>query len=69
MKSPGALSQRIASLAATHRAIDGFIREETRRPAPDFAHIAALKRQKLSLKDSIAVLSRRAGAPPQGRTA
>ncbi|HBK90742.1 MAG TPA: hypothetical protein DDZ68_03620, partial [Parvularcula sp.] len=50
MKSPGALSQRIASLAATHRAIDGFIREETRRPAPDFAHIAALKRQKLSLK-------------------
>jgi hypothetical protein len=61
MKSPDALAPRLASLAAEHRALDGLIREESRRPAPDFAYIAALKRRRLAAKDALTGLSQRAG--------
>ena len=60
MKSADALAPRLASLAAEHRSLDTLIREETRRSAPDFAHVAALKRRKLAIKDQLAALSRRA---------
>jgi hypothetical protein len=69
MNSPAALAPRLASLSAEHRLIDDLIRAEMRRPAPDFAHIAALKRRKLGIKDQISELSRRAAETKDGLTA
>lgn len=43
------------SLEARHAGLDRRLEEERRRPAPDTAIIAALKKQKLKLKDTLAL--------------
>lgn len=42
-----------ASLQARHSLIDDRIREEQARPLPDTAAIAAMKKQKLQIKDTL----------------
>lgn len=69
MNTPVALAPRLASLSAEHHLLEDLIRSETRRPAPDFTHIAALKRRKLSIKDNIAALSQRAAETRGGLSA
>lgn len=69
MMTPDALAPRLARLAAEHRSIDSLIREASQRAAPDFAHISALKRRKLAIKDSLAFLSKRAGSSLDGLSA
>lgn len=41
------------SLSRQHIALDGQIRDEELRPAPDAARIQKLKKQKLALKDKM----------------
>jgi uncharacterized protein len=41
-------------LQARHRELDTRIQEEERRPSPDSDKVAALKREKLKLKEEIA---------------
>lgn len=57
------LKPRLLSLAAEHRALETALHRESSRRAPDFVRVASLKKRKLALKDAIALLSRRAGAP------
>jgi uncharacterized protein len=40
-------------LKARHREIDTRIQEEERRPSPDYAKVAQLKKDKLKLKEEI----------------
>lgn len=47
-------SSHISALNAKHAGLDARIRSETARPAPDSLLIAALKKQKLMLKQEIA---------------
>ncbi|MEW5729329.1 MAG: YdcH family protein [Pseudomonadota bacterium] len=47
------LQDRIESLKAKHAALETAIDAEVRRPLPDDAHIADLKRQKLRIKDEL----------------
>jgi hypothetical protein len=54
MSSP----QHAESLRAKHAAIDLQIQQEENRPKPDDVLIAELKRQKLRIKDEIALLER-----------
>ncbi|MFZ3481707.1 YdcH family protein [Sphingomonas sp. 3-13AW] len=42
-----------ASLQARHSMIDSRIKEEQGRPLPDASAIAALKKQKLHIKDAL----------------
>ena len=51
------LDERIDALKAKHQALETEIEEEVHRPSPDDTHIASLKKQKLKIKDEIAVLS------------
>ncbi|MDX9859543.1 MAG: DUF465 domain-containing protein [Rhodospirillales bacterium] len=51
------LDERIDALKAKHQALETEIEEEANRPCPDDIHIASLKKQKLKIKDEIAVLS------------
>lgn len=69
MDTPIALAPRLASLSAEHRVLEEMIRAEHRRAAPDFAHLAALKRRKLAIKDHILALSRRTGEGRGGLSA
>lgn len=48
-----AIEQRIRELDARHRDLDIIIRAEAQRPAADPTQIAAMKRQKLKLKEEI----------------
>ncbi|QHL89557.1 DUF465 domain-containing protein [Sphingomonas changnyeongensis] len=43
----------LAALEAKHAGLDALIVSEMRRPLPDEARIAQLKKQKLRLKDEI----------------
>jgi hypothetical protein len=54
---PMSLDERIDALKAKHQALETEIEEEANRPCPDDIHIASLKKQKLKIKDEIAVLS------------
>ncbi|WP_375573691.1 DUF465 domain-containing protein [Ahrensia marina] len=47
------VESHLAELERRHLAIDSKISDEERRPAKDGLEIAALKRQKLSLKDEM----------------
>lgn len=69
MMSEAALTPRLASLSAGHQLLEGLIRQERRRLAPDFAQAAKLKQRKLSINDKIAALSRRAAETSGGLTA
>ncbi|MFZ4600948.1 MAG: YdcH family protein [Caulobacterales bacterium] len=51
-----ALEARLRELDSRHRDLDATIQQETRRPATDDARIAALKRQKLRIKEEIETL-------------
>jgi hypothetical protein len=51
-------SERLESLRARHAGLEAEIAEENKRPHPDDAHIHALKKEKLKLKDEIARLER-----------
>ncbi|NDC58665.1 MAG: DUF465 domain-containing protein [Alphaproteobacteria bacterium] len=51
-----ALEARLRELDSRHRDLDATIQQETRRPATDNARIAALKRQKLRIKEEIETL-------------
>ncbi len=48
---------RIASLTAKHRDLEVVLETEARRPVPDEAMIADLKRQKLRIKDELQRMS------------
>ncbi len=48
-----AIEQRLRELDARHRDLDIIIKAEAQRPAADPMQIAALKRQKLKLKEQI----------------
>lgn len=54
------VESHLAELERRHLAIDTRISDEERRPAQDGLEIAALKRQKLSLKDEIERLRKEA---------
>ncbi|MBU6372340.1 MAG: DUF465 domain-containing protein [Alphaproteobacteria bacterium] len=51
-----ALESRIRELDNRHRDLDVAIQQETKRPATDDARIAALKRQKLRIKEELETL-------------
>src|SRR6185437_11508180 len=57
------LQDRIQTLRAKHADLEADIRQETARPWPDDIHLIKLKRQKLRIKDMIAVCTRRDDAP------
>ena len=46
----------LATLNARHAALEASVSAETRRPQPDQAMLAKLKREKLKLKEEIAQL-------------
>ena len=56
------VESHLAELERRHLAIDTKIADEERRPAQDGLEIAALKKQKLSLKDEIERLRKEAVA-------
>ena len=43
------------ALEAKHAVLDRQIADETQRPAPDSATLAALKKQKLRIKEEMAI--------------
>lgn len=47
------MQAHIQSLSEKHAALEQTIAEELKRPLPDEARIAALKRQKLRLKEEL----------------
>lgn len=47
-------TSHVSALNAKHAGLEARIRDETARPAPDSLIIAALKKQKLQLKQEIA---------------
>jgi len=51
-----AIEQRLRELDARHRELDFIIENEARRPSSDDMQLAAMKRQKLKLKEEIETL-------------
>ncbi len=49
--------EHVDALRSKHAEIDRMIQEEEHRPHPDDGALAELKRQKLRIKDEIAVLN------------
>ena len=47
------LLDRVQSLKAKHAALEAALDDEARRPLPDDASIAELKRKKLKIKDEL----------------
>ncbi|QNT69323.1 YdcH family protein [Defluviicoccus vanus] len=58
------LQERIDALKAKHHALERAIEEENNRPHPDDIEIVRLKKQKLQIKDEIAVLAARLALQP-----
>ena len=52
------LDEKIDALKAQHRALESALEEHINRPHPDDIEIASLKKQKLRIKDELAILSR-----------
>lgn len=52
------MTERVEALKAKHADLDHMIVEEENRPLPDQTLITELKRQKLRIKDEIAMLER-----------
>ncbi len=50
------LSERIETLRAQHRGLEEAIDREVSRPLPNMEAVGDLKRQKLRIKDEIALL-------------
>lgn len=53
------IDARLESLSERHRAIEGLIEEEMRRPMYDDLRLADLKRRKLAIKDEMSDLETR----------
>ena len=51
-----AIEQRLRELDARHRELDFIIENEAKRPSSDDIQLAAMKRQKLKLKEEIETL-------------
>ncbi|MBB4265010.1 YdcH family protein [Roseospira visakhapatnamensis] len=49
---------RLDALNSRHSELDDRLQDETTRPLPDSSLIAALKRQKLAIKDEMARMAR-----------
>ncbi|WP_127904042.1 YdcH family protein [Solirhodobacter olei] len=54
-KHPAALEARIAAMRTRHRALDAEVARETRNPLPEASLVQRLKRQKLRLRDDLAL--------------
>ncbi|HEX7005937.1 MAG TPA: YdcH family protein [Alphaproteobacteria bacterium] len=50
--------EHAAALRAKHANLEARIEDELKRPHPDEATVASLKRQKLRIKDELAALDR-----------
>jgi len=50
------IDPRIESLKARHHSLEETIENEEGRPLPDELHIAELKKEKLRIKDELALL-------------
>lgn len=48
-----AIEERLSALRSKHESLDLELKMETRRPLPDPALVAKLKREKLRLKDEM----------------
>lgn len=48
-------ASHVHSLENRHAGLDRLIEEEARRPAPDAARIAQLKKEKLRIKDALSL--------------
>lgn len=59
------VESHLAALERRHHVIDTKIADEERRPAANGLEVAALKREKLSLKDEIEKLRKQAKDPLQ----
>ncbi|MDE0255275.1 MAG: YdcH family protein, partial [Rhodospirillaceae bacterium] len=57
MEVPMSVDPRIEALKARHHTLEQSIADEEARPLPNDLHIAELKKQKLRIKDEIAMLS------------
>ncbi|MXO66616.1 YdcH family protein [Altericroceibacterium endophyticum] len=49
------VTSHVSALQAKHLGLERSLREELNRPSPDVSKIQALKRQKLRLKEEIAL--------------
>lgn len=56
----------LARLWVRHAELDRRLTEALRHPAPDEAALAALRRERLAVRDRIGRLSRRHRFPPEG---
>lgn len=61
------LQDHVATLSTKHARLDDRIRDENRRPSPDNASLARLKREKLKLKEELERLRVMIGAPSETR--
>lgn len=50
------IDPRIESLKARHHSLEETIDNEEARPSPDELHIAEMKKEKLRIKDELALL-------------
>lgn len=48
-------SSHVTALEARHKGLDAALREELARPSPDSAKIQHIKKQKLRIKEAIAL--------------
>ncbi len=48
--------EQVVALKARHAGLEGAIEEEIERPRPDNVAISQMKREKLRIKDELAVL-------------
>ncbi len=62
---PASIVSWLDTLSKQTRALDAQIEVETARPMPDVVAIRTLRRRRLSLRDEITALSRRAAGPAQ----
>ena len=52
------LEEMIDELKTKHQALEAAIDEQTHRPHPDDIEIASLKKQKLRIKDELAIITK-----------
>ena len=57
MEEPMSVDPRIEALKARHHSLEQSIADEESRPLPNELHLAELKKQKLRIKDEIAMLN------------
>ena len=50
------VEERVDALKAKHRALEAAIEDQNNRPLPDDTIISDLKKQKLKIKDELAII-------------